>query len=323
MTPAPEIVFVRAGALGDLLLLRPAIHVCRQRGISVTLVAPLPAAAALQGPGLAEVQSIIDWESEPIARLLVSTRAARGGPDARTRDAVSRRFERCLGLVAFSRQESLIEGLVRLNPRSVAWDPAPPAGLHAAAWYVRALPASWFGGDTRPDARVDRCPPLESTTAEQRAAHDLLRRLPNLFLAVHPGSGSARKNWPAESFAKLVQRLSRGRPWLLVEGPADLAPAAALTALPNCVRAATLPLRVLAAVLARSGAFVGNDSGVAHLAAATGAPTLVLFGPTDPSTWRPLGKNVRVLQSSTGRMEDLDPALVIAAAQAGYVRPPG
>ncbi|MEE9264659.1 MAG: glycosyltransferase family 9 protein, partial [Vicinamibacteria bacterium] len=48
-------------------------------------------------------------------------------------------------------------------------------------------------------------------------------------------------------------------------------------------------------VLSQAGVYVGNDSGVSHLAAASGAPTIALFGPTDPSMWAPLGPQVEIL----------------------------
>ncbi len=57
-----------------------------------------------------------------------------------------------------------------------------------------------------------------------------------------------------------------------------------------------LDLPQLAALLARAKAYLGNDSGVTHLAAAVGVPTVALFGPTLPDVWAPLGESVRVLQ---------------------------
>jgi ADP-heptose:LPS heptosyltransferase len=62
---------------------------------------------------------------------------------------------------------------------------------------------------------------------------------------------------------------------------------------------------VLGTLLSRAGVYVGNDSGVSHLAAAWGAPTLALFGPTDPAVWAPLGPHVRTLRSTTGAMDGL------------------
>ena len=78
-----------------------------------------------------------------------------------------------------------------------------------------------------------------------------------------------------------------------MRGPADDDAAALLETVPGACVARDLPLRVLAALLARAGAYVGNDSGVTHLAAASGAPTIALFGPTDPRVWAPLGPRRR------------------------------
>ncbi len=71
----------------------------------------------------------------------------------------------------------------------------------------------------------------------------------------------------------------------------------------------------LAAFLSRCALFVGNDSGVTHLAGLLGVPTVALFGPTDPAIWAPLGLRVVALQSPKGRMEELSPGTVIAAIQ--------
>ena len=56
-----------------------------------------------------------------------------------------------------------------------------------------------------------------------------------------------------------------------------------------------LPLPILAAIIKRSDLFVGNDSGITHLAAAIGTPTISIFGPTDPRMWGPRGEQVKIL----------------------------
>jgi ADP-heptose:LPS heptosyltransferase len=68
------------------------------------------------------------------------------------------------------------------------------------------------------------------------------------------------------------------------------------------VRAARLceeDLQVVAHVLSRAAVYVGNDSGISHLASAAGAPTVALFGPTDPGNWAPRGRSVHILSHST------------------------
>ena len=98
-------------------------------------------------------------------------------------------------------------------------------------------------------------------------------------------------------------------------GPADESAAAPLAALPGAVVARDLPLRVLAGRLAGAGLYLGNDSGVSHLAAAAGAPTLALFGPTDPAVWSPVGPRVETVASPDRTMAGLDVDTVYAAAR--------
>ena len=84
-------------------------------------------------------------------------------------------------------------------------------------------------------------------------------------IVIHPGSGSPKKNWPF--FDELIGRLPESR--RLPEG---------------------LSLVELAGYLRTVRAFVGNDSGITHLAAFLGCPTVALFGPTDPRNWGPIGR---------------------------------
>ena len=186
----------------------------------------------------------------------------------------------------------------------LAVDPAPPPGRHAARWYAQPLSALGIADDADP-------PPLAATSEERLRADEWRARLPPGFLALHPGSGAPAKNWPADRFAALARALSPGRDWLLVCGPADEEAAAVLAREPGALAVRELPLRVLGALLAQAGRFVGNDSGVTHLAAAFGARTLALFGPTDPAQWAPVGSAVTTLRAAEGRMDRLEVGTVI------------
>jgi ADP-heptose:LPS heptosyltransferase len=124
-----------------------------------------------------------------------------------------------------------------------------------------------------------------------------------VVVAVHPGSGSRAKNWAADRFAALVQRLHRscGARSLVVAGPADKHAVGEMQralAGVECIPAYDLPLPLLAALLARCQAYVGNDSGPTHLAAALGVPTVAIFGPTDPDLWAPREPSVQVVRGS-------------------------
>ncbi|MBA2447359.1 MAG: glycosyltransferase family 9 protein [Chloroflexi bacterium] len=157
-------------------------------------------------------------------------------------------------------------------------------------------------------------------------AHARLTRLGlagRRWVAVHPGSGSASKNWPVERLATLVERLPStvGASALVLAGPADEDAVAQLLArlAPPPLLVRDLPLPELAAALQHADAYVGNDSGPTHLAAMLGRPTLALFGPTDPALWAPRGPRVRVLHHPP--LADLAPDVVLNAL-AGLLRQP-
>ena len=96
-------------------------------------------------------------------------------------------------------------------------------------------------------------------------------------IIIHPGSGSARKNWPY--FDELISRL------------------------PQALVLKNLSLREVAQRLRRCRAYIGNDSGITHLAAYLGCPTIALFGPTDPRTWGPFGRRSRIIWKTN--LEDI------------------
>jgi ADP-heptose:LPS heptosyltransferase len=106
---------------------------------------------------------------------------------------------------------------------------------------------------------------------------------------IHPFSGSARKNWPLDSFFELAKKLSASVEW--TAGPEEQLPA-------PLVPTHFSSLLDLARWLKGARLYIGNDSGITHLAAATGVKTLALFGETKPDIWAPRGANVTVLQST-------------------------
>lgn len=149
----------------------------------------------------------------------------------------------------------------------------PPDGwaLHASRYYLDCLGAEDVG-------------PFRLEAGSPGAEHDVV---------IHPGSGSARKNWPLEGFEEVAAELaSRGRAVTWRLGPAEegwrLRDGASVD------RAGGIP--ALARDLAGARVYLGNDSGVTHLAAAVGCPTVAVFGPTDPGVWAPRGGLVRVVR---------------------------
>lgn len=124
-----------------------------------------------------------------------------------------------------------------------------------------------------------------------------------LVVTLGPGATRLGKTWPSERFGELAARLT-GPDGVLADamvvvtgGPMDV-PAARIigAALPSnrFVDMTGADLLVTAEAMARSTLFVGNDSGMMHLAAAAGAPTLGLFGPTDERLYGPWGDRAAV-----------------------------
>ncbi|HLC27260.1 MAG TPA: glycosyltransferase family 9 protein [bacterium] len=120
------------------------------------------------------------------------------------------------------------------------------------------------------------------------------------LLAIHPGSGSPRKNWSLDHFAEIIRRcLERRRATPIVFlGEVESGEMASWTR--NLSRGrfpvlSNLSLSAVTGVLAHCQLYLGNDSGITHLAAALGVPAIALFGVTDPAVWGPRGESVVIL----------------------------
>ena len=112
------------------------------------------------------------------------------------------------------------------------------------------------------------------------------------FVTIHPGSGSIRKNWPLERFYAVADELRKEEYSIVwIAGPAEEEwrfPA-------GDVLVKERPLPVIAALFSRSCLYIGNDSGITHLAAAVGCPAIAIFGSSDPAVWSPRGERVKVV----------------------------
>ena len=141
--------------------------------------------------------------------------------------------------------------------------PPDGAGMHATDFYL-----SQVGGP--PDA----IPRIECGVTHEN------------YAVIQPFSGSPKKNWPLKKFRALAAHLERVMPVHWCRGVDD-------PALPDAVRIDDL--WELACWIARARMYVGNDSGITHLAAAVGTPTLAIFRASDPAVWAPRGAHVRVV----------------------------
>ena len=121
------------------------------------------------------------------------------------------------------------------------------------------------------------------------------------ILAIHPGSGGRKKRWADAGFRQVAAwwAAHEEREVLILLGPAESDEAAAWREVGSVEN--SLALGPLGSLLQRAAAYVGNDSGVSHLAGTLDARGAVVFGPTRPEQWRPLGAGLHVLRNRDSR----------------------
>jgi len=295
--------------LGDLLLNVPAIRALRDRfpNAHITLVVgPQNAPAVL---GQAWVDRVRVAPTKGVGALVSAF--ARTGP----RPDLAIYFT----TVSYSKSAAW---LVRQSgaPRRVGFNPArygerDRAGLTDVLPYPEGEPHQ--SEVSLPLARAagagNEVPPPPYYVPDTA----LLERVPAGAVYLHPGAGKVKNRWPSERFAEVARALlARGCETFWIEGPqdegcVDRASHALGRNLP-VVRGETIPM--LAARFARAALYVGNDTGPLHLAAATGCPTVGIYGWSDPAVWAPVGRCVRSVRAPDASLESISPEQVLETA---------
>ncbi|MHC4885172.1 MAG: glycosyltransferase family 9 protein [Planctomycetota bacterium] len=279
------LVVVRNGALGDVLVLRPALLALRRLRPEwrVILLAP-----GERGRLLApEVEQVIDVERAKVAPLF-------GGEipeEAWLRGALQGANA---ALLFMDENQALVQALTGVGIDPVVFVPAHPAegsGIHAAEHLWRGV-AQIVGCDD-PLPRLDA--PLRG---DPDGARSVFPAGHESYTVVHPGSGSLNKNAPLDRFVQRMEAWNREglTNQLIVSGEADGTLGEDLASRVSWARRVpSLSLPQLAGLLNGATAYLGNDSGVSHLAAACGVPVTVFFRSTDSTLWRPWGERVEVI----------------------------
>ena len=294
MKPQPRVLVIRGGAIGDFILTLPAIKLLRDSIANSHLeVLGYPGIMDLAvAAGLAEATRSLEHRS--MALLFV--------PNAGIDEALCE-YLRGFNLIVsylYDPDGHLQANMERIGVKTFLAMPSRVVDGqgHAAEQLARPLESlAMYLEDPAPAIRV----------AAASQPGDPLR------IAIHPGSGSLKKNWPVEHWARAGHELHALLPSAriaLITGEAELERGitaqvlAAWRDLPvdhwDC-----LPLTELAARLPCCTALLGHDSGIGHLAAACGVPCHLFFGPSDPATWAPRNKGVTVHQVPSGNLQDL------------------
>jgi heptosyltransferase-2 len=310
-----KILFIRGGGLGDFVVTLPTLRLARNQW-------PEAQIEVLGNPRIAELASgrfYLDGVRSVNHGPLSAFFTPRAVLDPAWMDYIG-----SFDLVAsyfYDPDRLFLTNLERCHPEEIlTHPPRVPDGFGAPAARHFAGILAPLGLALQDDCASDFFP----TAGDDAAAASFLSGLEpgTRLVAIHPGSGGETKNWPVKNWAEVGRRLVADHPeitLLLVEGEADAAPAQALMEawkdLP-LLRARWLPLPILGALFKRAALFLGHDSGVTHLAAASrrALPVVALFGATDPAIWAPPREGVTVLREKEN-LGSLAIEQVVAAAQ--------
>ena len=305
---AQRILVIRAGALGDCVLMLPTL---------VALRAHLPHARIevlgypmrwswICGRGIVDAVHPIDRPGMHLmfcegAELPPSLQSFFGGYEV----VLSYRPD----------PEGVFAGnLRRLGIRHVLsqppFPPPPPPKVHVADFALKLIAEV----GVYPPREI---PPLPISAAERArmapffATHGIDPSCDRLVV-LYPGGGSVGKRWPIERFAALARALAvqGGIRVAISVGYAEETLADQLLPLLEPIPPLLLthwPLRDLIPLMGYAAAVIGNDSGLTHLSAALGRPTVAIFGPTDPEIWGPRGARVSIVQREGGQAADESP----------------
>ncbi|MCS6304030.1 MAG: glycosyltransferase family 9 protein [Nitrospira sp.] len=288
------ILIVHPGALGDVLLAVPAIrNLSRKFSQHETVLI----AAAAVGRLLSECGVIDDWiplEGQACLGLFSDT--------VSITEELQSWLNRCDAAVVWTEDKDGALGFL-FQKFCIAWvqiqSPFSPVlrARHQSNRFLETL------GETAGDISSERTVQVPPHLLEQGKDYlEALRISRDRSLAlVHPGSGSVHKCLEPRRMASLIEQLRRGGVCpLILEGPADqdaVGHALQFMSKPPLVLR-NLDLSQLAGVLAQVTFYIGHDSGVTHLSALLGVPTIALFGPTDPQRWASHGRHVTILRGA-------------------------
>ena len=291
----PRVLVIRGGAIGDFILTLPAIRLLRENiaGCHLEVLGYKPIIDLAVAAGFADATRHL--EHVGMAKLFAR--------NAVLDDALAG-WLRSFNLVVsylFDPDGILRANMERIGVKTFLDCPhqVVPGQRHAAEQLAKPLERlAMFLDDPAASIALKNLPEASSDKP---------------LLAIHPGSGSLRKNWPVERWIEAGRKLGAEFPHMrlaLITGEAEYERGITAQMLAgwsglDIAHWDQLPLVELAARLSGCAGFLGHDSGISHLAAACDVQCLLFFGPTDPATWAPRNAGVRVFAEPSGDLQQL------------------
>ena len=188
---------------------------------------------------------------------------------------------------------------------TLAMKPADEHKIHISDFYRKQFVEQ--GLSTEEHDSTISMPMIKPTQADKLRGMEIMAEngvMPTTkAVIIHPGSGGAHKCWHPDNFLAVAKMLEReGTDSVFLLGPAEMerfGPSVVDDMRATGKVLADLSLSDVLSILSCSRGYLGNDSGITHLAAAVGIKTVVVFGPTDPAIYHPIGPAVTILQNNT------------------------
>jgi len=285
-----RILVIHSAGIGDMMLSVPALLLLREKFRPATIVeAGIP-----ERLELLKAFGVID-EAISFERRLFALAFRREGPASELTEFL----EGFDIVISWMGGGNLGENLKRAGAKRLVCSALSEfkEGCHRSEFFLRSLSSLGIMGEV-PRFRLrfsngkqgfGKSPPSESARP---------------LLAIHPGSGHLSKAWPAENFSRVAERFisTRGGTILIIIGPNDEVPGKELADILSPAKPIVVKgkrLLEIARYLEKADIYLGNDSGISHIAGAIGLPSIVIFGPTDPRLWAPLGERVITIKGKS------------------------
>ncbi len=308
-------MILHSGGIGDLLLALPAMRSFRQKFSSFSLeLMGRPERLSLVAFDL-KVQTIHSSDRAGMAYFYLENEPLPQG--------LAPFFAGFKAILVFgkSKLDLLSLNLKRAGPGQVISVPSFPADelkIPVSDYLVGNLQRKGFKGE---NLFAPISLPEETLAWASSFWRENEIKIGERVLAIHPGSGSPKKNWAFQSFVEVAE-WARGRfRALWIRGPAEGEDEGMKKAFETFqpLLADQLPLLRLAGLLKGCSAYLGNDSGITHLASSLGVPSVALFGSTDPVVWGPKGPAVKIVYDPGG-LDRIDPGRAIEALSSFPIR---
>ena len=254
-----------SGALGDFLSIFPLLEIWRANTKShITLLGRPEYGVLAQMSGL--IDNTLDIDSKENLVFFSETE----------QELTSIQFFRYSHCILFAKKDSplVVNAEKYCNGIVLSQDPFPSSEIHVVDYHCQLI---------KEYITLHCSAPITPVLKISKGINEFSSGA----VVIHPGSGSKKKNWAFSNYLYVAEKIrDRGLQIVWITGPAE-----ERFTFPVCDTVYNnRPLSDLVNLFSQSALYIGNDSGVTHLAAASGCSVIAIFGPSDPAVWSPRGE---------------------------------